>query len=317
MLTVRGPGGVLTYESTIDIGAAPKVVLVRCWKVNEEKMRAFLAHWHQMRSLFPFEMIILAIDGDLDDGSTLRSFEACGNPSYVVPIFVTGPKEVRNWTRMLNAMLEFLHLCGVTDGMFMIASFDAGFDFASREALLDLDPNHPVPAVGFRRSVPDGCSPGIQEFLGQLEANPLRVMEERRERVADFICSPQLQTAGEWADQTLFTIRNTFMLWSGAPLFAIGGFDSFCNAAGGQEDFAAFARMDMSNIVGRLDRAFAYSDTRVSDGTLTHLGENPMQKITREIGAVHKVLALYHSEFQSWNKQGIWRIPENRMDFTW
>jgi|GEM_PF-2451404 len=318
MKTERGLGGVLTYESTLQIGTAPKVVVVvvRCWNVHETKMRAFLERWHRIRAVFHFEVIILVIDPDRDDGSTLRSLQACGDPGYVVPIYVTGPADVKNWTRMLNGALKFLHMSGVRDGVFMISSVEADLD-SSLDVFDNVDWRETIPMVGIRHSVPTDCTDEVRDYLGLLQSDPMGALAQLQQNETAFFRAAEFASPSDWAWKSLFIGRNTMQPWKGDMALALKGFDNVCNGFGGQEDFALRTRMRQSGLTSDPRRVFSFRDKRVETGQPTHLGESPMKKIQREINAACLVLRLYHAELHAWDCHGTFVIPPERRDFEW
>ncbi len=311
-----GPGGVLRYAKRLSFpGGNARVVIVRCWNKNADAMRAFIQHWERIREKFFFRTIILVIDADRETGTTtLDALKACGDPPWITPIFVSGPAEVRNWTRLLNGALKYLHLCGAVEGIVCVASFEAGFD-SSLDSLLKLEEHHAIPIIGIRRSKPDGCTNDVAQFIAKLESAPTQAVRCILDAEYRFFGDPTLTNIGDWAQQALFFCRNTFQFWSLEWLFRIKGFDPRCNAWGGQEDTAMRLRLWLNDCIQSAGRFFYYTDKRVTDGTLTHLGETPMEKIHREVAAIHSVYGQYYGECKAWDRQGDFVIPT--VDFDW
>ncbi len=317
MKKFTGPGGVLRYTERLSFsGGYARVVIVRCWNKDEASMRAFIQHWEKIRQKFFFQTILLVIDADKETGeTTLDALKACGSPTWITPIFVSGPAEVRNWTRLLNGALKFLHICGVREGMVCVASFEAGFD-SPLDSLLKLEEHHAVPIIGIRRSKPDGCTPMLAQFIDDLSDIPKQTIGEvfQQEGQLLFAGSPPTEI-GEWAQQTLFFCRNTFQFWSLEWLFRMKGFDPRCNDWGGQEDTALRIRLGLNDCFLPTDRVFYYTDIRVAAGALTHLGETQMAKVLRGVQAVHSIYRQYYVEYEAWDRNGDFVIPVT--DFDW
>jgi hypothetical protein len=311
-----GPGGVLRYAKKLSFpGGQARVVIVRCWNKDATAMKAFMEHWEKIREKFFFRTIILVIDADRETGTTtLDALKACGDPPWITPIFVSGPATVRNWTRLLNGALKYLHICGATQGLVCVASFEAGFD-SPLDSLLKLDEHHAVPIIGIRRSKPDGCTPMLAQFIDDLSAIPQQTIGGVLRQEEALFAGPPPTEIGEWAQQTLFFCRDTYQFWSYEWLLRMKGFDPRCNDWGGQEDTALRIRLGLNDCFLPTDRVFYYTDTRVVAGALTHLGETQMEKVLREVQAAHSIYRQYYTEYHAWNRQGDFVIPV--VDFDW
>lgn len=311
-----GSGGVLRYAKLFSFpGGQARAVIVRCWNKDAVAMKAFIQHWEKIREKFFFRGILLVIDADRETGTTtLDALKACGDPPWITPIFVSGPAEVRNWTRLLNGALKYLHLCGARDGMVCVASFEAGFD-SSLDVLNNLDVRNPIPIIGIRRSKPDGCMPILAQFIDDLSDIPQQSIGGVLLQEEELFAGPPLTEIGEWAQQTLFFCRDTFQFWSLEWLFRMRGFDPRCNGWGGQEDTALRIRLGLNECLLPTDRVFYYTDTRVVAGSLTHLGETQMEKVLREVQATHSIYRQYYVEYEAWDRKGDFVIPVT--DFEW
>lgn len=304
------------FGRPITFGPSPKVILVRCWKRNEADMREFIARWEAFRTIFPFEKLLLVIDGDKDtDAMTQKSIDACGCPEWMKRLIVTGPESEKNWTRMLNAGLKFLAHCGVQDGLLLCASFEAVLD-GGEDVLSSLHTGFPIPAIGVRLSQPEQCTPAVREFLNAQDH--LQAINQVLRAEEKWFGSKQELALDEWLETTLYFCRNTFQVWSIADLLEIGGFDPRCNGFGGQEDTAARVRMHLRRgILTPASRIFHYRDKRVEVGAVTHLGESQVEKILREVNAAKQIYSLYHREYHAWNMIGSFALPTEIMDFNW
>ncbi len=223
-------------------------LVVRCWNKTEEDVASFLK---QSRELIhphvPLTNILIVIDASQEHGSTtmdaVRANIDSEGPS-IIPITVSGPKGVPCWTRKLNGALKFLRVQGVRNGLFIPTSFDTIPGDLS--PLRKLSPTA-IPAFTVRQTPNEFVSRGTQEFLAKDMDGMLRAMQQMAHEVLPFLRWKQNYVPDSVYEIGPVACRNTFMLWRLRMLLACGGFDSYTNVIGGQEDTRLFLQILMDD----------------------------------------------------------------------
>lgn len=268
---IRNNGNAVCFATEFGrrrIDPSMNVVLIRCYGKGKAELEALMNRMEKLRQLFPFDALIMCIDGDLDNGRTISGLSQVSATFEVVPLLITGPKEVRNWTRLLNGGLAWLHHVGVTDGKILVCSAETEIDLNSFSKVSEkiLSSERPVPCISYRRT-PEVLMPSLRAHLAAYdtpEALAFDVLEESIMYVggtSDHIGNRYEMLALLW--------RNTAMVWRLKHLFEMKGFDPRCNGWGGQEEIAHMLRlMGIYNLIPtqavQYDALFAYDDPRLS-----------------------------------------------------
>lgn len=239
-------------------------VVMRCWKKTASELEAVLAHLCDVKNVFSFDRLILSIDRDLDGGQTLTELGKVCKPFPVIPIQVSGPQTVKNWTRLLNAPLSYLYRGGVRDGLIFNLTFEAQIDLPSFESAIRHLDGSPAPCVSIRRTPEHLLSGHEAHFLRNPDRNSLR---EVFRQLGLYINGDTDDVA--YLGLLKFLCRNTAMIWRFSDLTDCGGFDPATNTTGGQEEVAFLCRQlwghsNAADVVVNYDSTFWYDDPRLS-----------------------------------------------------
>lgn len=276
-------------------------VIVRCWNKDALGLELLFRHLSDVRSYFNFDRLILSIDFEFDNGTTVSELAKVAAPFPVIPLEVYGPPG-KNWTRLLNAPLLYLYRCGVRYGKVLNLSYDARIDLSSfEEAMASLqDSDLAAPCISARRTPDHLLSFGEIQFLANLGSG---IVRHFLNRITEYIRHGRgnIET---WDHYLKFLWRNTAMVWDFASLIELGGFDPRCNETGGQEELAMICALIRAkgfmpgNAVGT-DTIFWYDDP-------TLLGDVAKQKtkIANEEASTRAILELYR------------RLPNYTPDFV-
>jgi hypothetical protein len=220
----------------------PKVVaVIRCWNKNREELAVLFSRLEKMRQIIPeLGGAIVAINADQDkDQQTSAGIEeilAKDKLSFsVVPLPVRG----YTWTAGLNGPAALLHQTSQAEhvpeeNIFVFnLSFDVEFNDAELEKI----------AKRFRAG---------KVIVTARQEGEEDITQERRKEVAriitDVISHPEKKEeeysgSQEILEKILSVARNTAALASLSEIVRMGGYNNFCNKAGGQEDQDLYTRI--------------------------------------------------------------------------
>lgn len=265
-------------------------VIVRCWGKNEKGLERLFRHLCDVSPFFHFDQLILAIDYNEDKGRTLSALANVFVPFKVTPVQVSGPAKMKNWTRLLNGSLAFLHRGGVREGKILNMSFDTVVDIPALRAIVPIMDGRPACCSSVRRTPTDLLYFGEAEFLRSLNSGIIRYFLHRLEDyIRDGLGHPET-----WSNYLKFLFRNTCMIWDFASLISIGGFDPSTNATGGQEELAAICALLRKNdfasdAVINSDAIMWYEDASMNSGDVF----NHRLKMNNEEASILSILNRY------------------------
>ncbi|HLC75805.1 MAG TPA: hypothetical protein VJB82_01645 [Candidatus Peribacterales bacterium] len=266
-------------------------LLVRCFNKTEEDIAKFLKRCREkIQPYFPLDSILIVIDTDADTrlkADTLKAVmsnrEKISIP--VVPVLVSGPSSIPNWTRKLNGGLKFLHGSRVSDGTLLITSFDSVP--SNPEALGSLS-DAPVPILSVRDTPAPYAPKRALKFLAQDDDAIRSEVQEILSRVRNQCLSGNPVLIKADLDILPAVVRNSMMVWKLRPLFDTGGFDPYsAKIANGQEDTAKVIELLLRDYGEFPDDVpvLRYADTRFQTTQLVTAlgaGESHTDKYNRE-----------------------------------
>lgn len=266
-------------------------LLVRCFNKTEHDIALFLERCrNNIQPHFPLDSILVVIDTDQDEARNADTFGAVmANRDQVsipvVPVLVSGPSNVPNWTRKLNGGLLTLKESGVRDGKLIVTSFDS---IPENPASLEHLSDTAVPMLTVRDTPAPYAPERTLEFLAQdddaIRSRVLEILLRVRDQCLG--SNPTLSEADLDILPTL--VRNTMMVWKIRPLLETGGFDPYsASVAKGQEDTAKVIQLLMRDYEIFSDHipVLRYADTRFQTAQLATAlgtGESHTDKYKRE-----------------------------------
>lgn len=274
-------------QSTLSLPSHQNVVLVRTWKRNPSELADLFSRLQELNKVWSFDLVAIAIDRDQDNGMTSKSLSQISAPFPVRTVEVSGPSDVKNWTRLLNGVLYTLHLAGVRTGYLFPYTTETVLDLPSfYAAMCNFSDRFLVPCVSIRNTPTAIVDPSVTEFLGDAEARIPALFQ----KLVQFL-SGEIDHFSEWQCLPVL-LRNTGMVWPIDTLFKAGGFDPRCNDIKGQEELALICRLlcehafDLGII--NMRNTFRYDDPRLNGDLAVQKG-----KMRDELSATEGILSMY------------------------
>lgn len=216
----------------------------------------------EIRHIFPFHYLILSIDLEKDKDRTLPTLAKLQPTFPVVPLMISGPENVKNWTRCLNGPLAYLYKCGVRQGKVFNVSYETKVDLPSFQDSYSFLTLMPMKGVSVRRTPKQYLTEPESWFLNT--ADP-KAIQNLLGKVVRYI-RDGVDASGDWKKRLKFLFRNTGMLWDFQSLISLNGYDPQTTQTGGQEELAA--------LCGLLQK-YDYDLSRVINPHLTYWIDDP------------------------------------------
>jgi len=272
----------------------PKIVaVIRCWNKNQEELAALFSRLEKMRQIIPeLGGVVVAINADQDkDQQTSVGIEEIltrDEPSFpVVPLPVRG----YTWTAGLNGPAALLHQASQAehlsedDILVFNLSFDVEFSDDELEKISKRFKNNEF-IVTARREIGEDDTRERRKEIARIITDVISHPEKKEEEYSG---------SQEILEKILSVARNTAAMIPLAEIIEMGGYNNFCNKAGGQEDQDLYTRILLET----------FSEAKILE-KLDDLPVEEKEKIMRARKKARKILeALRDSvgyQDPAWNK---------------
>ncbi len=301
------------------------IAVIRCWNKSEGDLKALQTKLKTMRAQIPeLAGALIAINADQDIKNTAATIESLEQDQ--IPL-ITAPVRGYSWTAGLNGPAALLH-AGLKSSPQTLAkteilnvSFDADIPDSSLKVLHTAAANsEPALSVRIEESVTDPEHAAI-------------VKEEYEEEIkALFRTTRDLITNKDTSDEDRARVielqgkalailcRNTNLMAPLADIAKAGGFDPFCNGAGGMEDHDFLWRLSFASDPNT-QQAYrnALQDPVFFQDTAWNATDESKQdkrdfKYGHEVKALQTIVARLARSIQAGNIEGL-RVAQNQQDF--
>jgi hypothetical protein len=291
-----GSVGVEQLEKFLELckSGEPKIVaVVRCWNKNQEELSSLFSRLERMRQIIPeLGGAVVAINADQDkDQQTSAGIEeilAKDKPSFsVVPLPVRG----YTWTAGLNGPAALLYQASQAehlseDNIFVFnLSFDVEFSDDELEKISKRFKNNEF-IVTARREAGEDITKERRKETAKIITDVISHPEKKEEEYSG---------SQDILEKILSVARNTAAIIPLAEIVRMGGYNNFCNKAGGQEDQDLYTRILLE----------AFNEAKILKD-LDNLSMEEKEKIMRARKKARKILeALRDSvgyQDPAWNK---------------